>query len=121
MTRQTFVGKATSPLFNMLSKLVIKIMCDNLQPWYWKAVHLNKLALQKPCLVHILALIFIRKTALSLCYFISKMKDKVITSRALNAYFNTKYSVSVCYCCLVTVYNCLVTKPSGTLLQPYGL
>ena len=95
LTRQTFVGKATSLLFNMLSKLVIKIMCDNLQPWQWKAVHLNKLALQKPCLVHILALIFIRITALSLCYFISKMKDKVITSRALNAYFNTNHSVFV--------------------------
>ena len=32
LTRQTFVGKAVSLLFNMLYKLVIKIVCDNLQP-----------------------------------------------------------------------------------------
>ena len=43
LTRQTFVSRAMSLLFNMLSKLVIKIMCDNLQSWHWKAVHLNKL------------------------------------------------------------------------------
>ena len=106
LIRQTFVSRAMSLLFNMLSKLVIKIMCDSLQSWHWKAVHLNKLTLQKLCLVQILALKFINITALSLCYFISKMKDKVAMSRALTAYFNSNHSVSVCYCFLVTVYSC---------------